>query len=159
MQNDKSNNNFVRPSANAIPGWTPFQQLLSSDNTCISTVGYCPVIPQPPTSKDVVYTAMKNFVELSYSLGKEVAVLSCDMSIYLITKEIQLKTQEFCILKLRVGTFHLQKNFLRCLGQYIEGSGLDSFLVEANIYGPNTLANIVKGTQYNSCLLYTSRCV
>ena len=62
MQYDKSNNNFVRPSANAIPGWTPFQQLLSLDNTCISTVGYCPVIPQLPTSKDVVYTAMNTLL-------------------------------------------------------------------------------------------------
>lgn len=36
-----------------------------------------------------------------------------------------------------------------CLGQYIECSGVDFFLVEENIYGPNILANIVKGTQYN----------
>lgn len=35
------------------------------------------------------------------------------------------------------------------MGQYIEGSGLDSILIEANVYGVNTLASILKGTQYN----------
>lgn len=38
---------------------------------------------------------------------------------------------------------------MRCLGQYIEGSGLDSIFIEADIYGTNTLSSILKGTQYN----------
>lgn len=96
-----------------------------------------------------MYTAIKNFVNLCLSLNKNTAVLSCDMSIYLIAKKIQQSTEEFQELILRIGTFHLQKNFLRCLGQYIEGSGLDSILIEANVYGSNTLAAILKGTQYN----------
>lgn len=149
LQYDQSLNNFYRPLKNSIPGWTPFQQLLSCENSPISTIGFSPVIPQPPTSKDVVFTAMRNFVKLSSSLNKNVAVLSCDMSIYLIAKNIQQSSQEFQGLVLRIGTFHLQKNFLRCLGQYIEGSGLDSILVEANVYGENTLASILKGAQYN----------
>lgn len=146
---DEDNKNFVRPSTNAVPGWTPFQQLLSSENLPMSTVGYCPIIPHPPTSRDVVYTSMKNFIDLSRSLQKETAVLSCDMAIYLIAKQIQLSCQHFPDLVLRVGSFHLQKNFLRCLGQFIEGSGLDRILVEAEIYGDNTLASILNGVQYN----------
>lgn len=71
------------------------------------------------------------------------------MAIYLIAKNIQQTSQEFEGLILRIGTFHLQKNFLRCLGRYIEGSGLDSILIEANVYGMNTLSSILKGTQYN----------
>ena len=76
------------------------------------------------------------------------------MSIYLIAKDIQQTSQEFQGLILRIGTFRLQKNFLRWLGQYIEGSGLDSILIEANVYGVNTLASILKGTQYNLSLIH-----
>ncbi|KAG5863843.1 hypothetical protein JTB14_017778 [Gonioctena quinquepunctata] len=147
LQHDQLLNNFCRPLKNSIPGWTPFQQLLSCENSPISTVGFSPVIPQPPTSNDVVYTAMRNFVNLCQSLNKNIAVLSCDMSIYLIAKISNKVVIREMIL--RIGTFHLQKKFLRCLGQYIEGSGVDSILIEANVYGVNTLASILKGTQYN----------
>lgn len=43
----------------------------------------------------------------------------------------------------------MQKNFLRCLGQHIEGSGLDSILIDVNVYGSNTMGSILKGNQYN----------
>lgn len=35
------------------------------------------------------------------------------------------------------------------MGQYIEGSGLDSILIEAYVYDMNTLSSVLKGTQYN----------
>lgn len=149
LQYNELQNNFSRPLQNSIPGWTPFQQILSTDNLAISTVGFSPIIPQPPTSKDVVFTAMKNYVNVSLALNKKIAVLSCDMAIYLIAKNIQQTSREFEGLVLRIRTFHLQKNFLRCLGQYIEGSGLDNILIEANVYGINSLSSILKGTQYN----------
>lgn len=149
LQYSLSINNFCRSSTNSVPGWTPFQQILSSETAPVSTVGFSPVIPQPPTSKDVVYTAMKNYVNVSLALGKKIAVLSCDMAIYLIAKNIQLTNKEFDNLILRIGSFHLQKNYLRCLGQYVEESGLDGILIEADIYGENTLASILKGTHYN----------
>lgn len=149
LQYNELDNTFFRPTNNSIPGWTPFQQILSSENIVTSTVGFSPIIPQPPTSKDVVYTAMKNYVNISLAMDKKIAVLSCDMAIYLIAKNIQQTSHEFEGLILRIGTFHLQKNFLRCLGQFIEGSGLDGILIEANVYGMNTLSSILKGTQYN----------
>lgn len=38
---------------------------------------------------------------------------------------------------------------MRSLGKYIEGSGLGGILIEADIYGVNTLASILNGTHYN----------
>lgn len=149
LQYNQTENNFCRPPTNSVPGWTPFQQILSSDTSPVSTVGFSPILPQPPTSKDVVYTAMTNYVNVSRALDKKTAVLSCDMAIYLIAKSIQQTNREFDNLILRIGSFHLQKNFLRCLGQYIEGSGLDNILIDADIYGVNTLSSVLKGTQYN----------
>lgn len=35
------------------------------------------------------------------------------------------------------------------MGQNLEGSGLDSILIKADIYGVNTLSSVLKGTQYN----------
>ncbi|CAH0564652.1 unnamed protein product [Brassicogethes aeneus] len=68
LQYSQTENNFCRPSTNSLPGWTPFQQILSSETSAVSTVGFSPIIPQPPTSKDVVYTAMKNYVNVTISL-------------------------------------------------------------------------------------------
>lgn len=97
LQYSLTENNFCRSSTNSIPGWTPFQQILSSETSPVSTVGFSPIIPQPPTSKDVVYTAMKNYVNVSLALSKKIGVLSCDMAIYLIAKNIQLTNKEFDI--------------------------------------------------------------
>lgn len=144
LQYDQSINNFYRPLQNSIPGWTSFQQLLSSETSSVTMIGFSPIIPEPPTSKDVVYTALKHFVNLNLSLNKQWSVLSRDMSIYLIAKDIQQTSEEFQQLILRIRTFHLQKNFFRCLGHYIAGTGLNNVLVKANVYVINTLVSISK---------------
>lgn len=148
-QYDKIIQNFCRPTKNFIPGWTPFNQLLCTKNLPLTTVGFCPLIPNPPTSQDVVYSSMKNFVAMCDSLGQEYQILTCDMAIYQIAKDIQLCSTEFPNLILRIGTFHLQKNFLRCLGQYIQGSGLDQIITQSGVYGPTTFQSILEGKQYN----------
>jgi len=72
------------------------------------------------------------------------------MAIYLIAKSIQMQTNDFSNLILRIGSFHLQKVWLHCIGQYLEGSGIESILTEdAEVYGVNTLQSIMKGNQYN----------
>jgi hypothetical protein len=47
LQYSQTENNLCRPSTNSIPGGTPFQQILSSETSPVSTVGFSPIIPQP----------------------------------------------------------------------------------------------------------------
>lgn len=53
-------NQVERQNECIIPSWTPFRQLCSTRDFQVAIIGYCPVIPQPPTSRHVVYTAMNN---------------------------------------------------------------------------------------------------
>ena len=44
-----------------------------------------------------------------------------------------------------LGELHVIFAYLKVIGKYIENSGLDQLFVEANIYGPTTLHQILKG--------------
>lgn len=58
LQYSQTENNFCRPATNPISRRTPFQQILLSEGSSVSTVRFSPIIAQPLASKDVVYTAM-----------------------------------------------------------------------------------------------------
>ena len=45
---------------------------------------------------------------------------------------------EFKDLTLCLGSFHLLKIYLSCIGKYIRGSGAESIWIENEIFGPNT---------------------
>lgn len=134
-----------------IPNWSPFNQMLSTNVQAVTTVGHCPTIPHPPTSYDVVYTAMKRFASLCELCGKEYYILTADMAIYLMSKVIQMQaTNPFPNLIMRIGTFHLQKTWIKCLGQYLDGCGIEDILVsDLELYGENTLKSVLNGLQYN----------
>ena len=43
-------------------------------------------------------------------------------------------------------------NFLRAIGQYIEGSGIREVWTESLVFGENTAENILQAKHYNRCL-------
>ena len=49
----------------------------------------------------------------------------------------------------RFGELHVVFAFLKVIGKYIENSGLDEIFIESNIYGPNTLNQILQGKHMN----------
>lgn len=104
-------------------------------------VGFYPFIPHSPTIRCRLYPNEKFrcFVSIVSVSNKETAVLSCDISIYLIYGNIKLSIDKFYDMAIRIGSVHLQK--MPCSGQFIEGCGLDRILIEADIYGENTLTS------------------
>ena len=94
---------------------------------------------------------MKDFDSISKSCGKEYSVLTADMAIYLLTKVIQMQpVNPFPKLIMRIGKFHLQKIWLHCLGQYLEGCGIEEILdSDLELYNKGTLKSIFSGLQYN----------
>lgn len=139
----------ISPQTALCPGWTPFNQAISTSVLPVTNVAFCPMVPAPPTNQDCVYSAMKNFVNLNNQLNQEYQVLSCDMAIYLIAKKIQMQCNEFESLILRIGSFHLAKNWLSIIGSYLSGSGIADIFVETGLYGENTTQAVLRGTQYN----------
>lgn len=43
----------------------------------------------------------------------------------------------------------MQKTWLHCLGQYLDGSGIENILDDAGVYGENSIKSIFKGLHYN----------
>ena len=45
----------------------------------------------------------------------------------------------------RLGELHIVFSMLKCIGKYIEDSGLDRLFTEAGLYGENTMSQILAG--------------
>ena len=68
-------------------------------------------------------------------------------SLYIQQQHMQLQekngiNEEFIF---RLGEWHIVFAMLKCIGKYIEESGLDRLFVEAGLYGESTLSQILKG--------------
>lgn len=133
----------------SIPGWSPFNTAITSTHPTKTTIGYCAPLPDPPTEDKTVYTTMKNFIIMNKKLGQDKAFLTLDLAIYCKAKVIQWNFPVFNDLIIRLGGFHIALNFLGCIGNLYMGSGLEEWVVEGDVYGPNTLAKILAGKQYN----------
>ena len=130
--------------------WTPYNAQLSKQDVCQTTIGYFPLLHSSPTQDDTVYEAMKRMIEMTSTLDQSKAVLTCDLDIYIKAKIIQWNHQEvFDNLIIRLGGFHICLNFIGTIGNIYRSSGLEEWVIEANLYGPNTLASILSGKQYN----------
>ena len=65
---------------------------------------------------------------------------------YRIAHEIQLiRSAEFDNIVLCLGSFHMAKVALGCLGKYLKGSGAESILVESSVFGLNTVDSVLSG--------------
>ena len=75
-------------------------------------------------------------------------MVAADMALYskLLEMKLVLKKENWII---RIGDLHAVIAMLRCLGVYIEGSGLDQVLSESCVYGPATMRQILSGSHVN----------
>ena len=111
--------------------------------------GFLPILPHPVTEYSTVYTALKNFQNVLRQLGQDRLAITCDEGVYRIAREIMmLRPEEFTDLTLCLGSFHLLKIYLGCVGKYLRGSGADSIWIENEIFGPNTTQAVLGGTHY-----------
>ena len=82
-------------------------------------VGFLPVIPSPVTDHQTVYTALKNFQDILKQLSQTHLAVTCDEGVYHIAKELTMvNATEFENIVLCLGSFHMTKIFLGCLGKY-----------------------------------------
>ena len=72
-------------------------------------------------------------------------VVSLDMGLYKPAKQLQMVCNDMDHLIIRPGELHIVMAELRCIGCYIENSGLDFCWTEADIYGPVTVRQILEG--------------
>ena len=137
----------VKPSDQTMPAWRETNAVLSEKDISKKKVGFLPVLPYPATQYDTVYTALNNFKGILQQLDQPILPVTCDEGVYHIAREIQLiRPEEFQAIVLCMGSFHMAKVALGCVGKYLTGSG-------PNVtFGVNVVDSVLGGKNYGRSL-------
>ena len=136
-----------------IPAWSGSNSVVNDEKMEQRQVGFLPVLPSPVTKPNTVYTALKNIQDVLKQLSQNAIAVSCDEGVYHIAREIMLNRQhEFANIVLCLGSFHMIKIVLSCIGKYIEGSGAEKVFVENGIFGANVVKSVIAGSHYERSL-------
>jgi hypothetical protein len=142
--------NLVEIKANSsCPGtWGAFNSLLSSTGSKTNVALLPPLIRLPPTDYSVLYTGLMRARALTTRvMGPEsITVMTLDLQLY--DMAMKLWTEREDIRKqflFRPGELHVLFWALAALGKYIKGSGIDQAWVEAGLYSPTTVTQILNG--------------
>jgi len=141
--------NEVGSHEQVIPSWSAFNASVSNRVTKQQIVGFMPLIPNPVTEFSTVYLALCNFKNVLGQLQQTVLPVACDEGVYNIAEQIILqRPDEFKNIFLMLGTFHMSKIVLACVGKYLKGSGVESIFVETSVFGVNVINAVLNGTNY-----------
>ena len=77
--------------ADNVPGWSVFYSVLSDNGRQQTSIGYCQMIPEPPTDWNVVYTIMIRTMRMSELLGQQYTVVTLNEGIYRIVQSIKFR--------------------------------------------------------------------
>ena len=108
-----------------VPSWSGAHSLVSVKISHPTVIGNCRPIPAPPTSHNVVYTAIVNINKIMDGIGQYPTIITCDEAVYALAKEVLWPVKELDSVVLRMGRFHRTKNFLGVIGKRMSISGFD----------------------------------
>lgn len=139
----------IKPSSQKVPSWSGVNAIWSKEQIPVSQVSFLPLLPFPVTEYSTVYTELKNLQGLLSTLEQSNLSVTCDEGDYRIAREIQLlRPEEFKNIVLCMGSFHMTKVALGCIGKYLKGSGVQTILVESTMFGPNVVESVLTGRNY-----------
>ena len=134
------------PCSKTIPVWSAFNSLISSPMD-VTKVGMPPLLPSPAHEWPTLLTILMQAQNISTSIvgpGRK-TVISLDMGLYQPAKKLQMARNDLQHLILRPGELHVVMAQFLTIGAFIEDSGLDLCWIEADIYGPGTVKQILDG--------------
>ena len=137
---DHSDTNNEMPKAKSeqqtMPSWSAFNSVISEETLNERIVGFIPLIPYHVTEYITVYTALKKIQEIRRQLNQSHLPITFDEGVYRIAWEIIfMRPEKFKNLILCMGSFHMAKILLGCLGKYLCGSGAENIWTENLVFG------------------------
>ena len=138
-----------------VPSWSGAHSLVSVKISHPTVIGSCRPIPPPPTSHNVVYTAIVNINKIVDGIGQYPTIITCDKAVYALAKEVLWSVKELDAGVLRMRGFHHTKNFLGVIGKRMSNSGFDQILEESGLYGTNHITGILTGKHYRGINAHT----
>lgn len=145
---------FLRRQNSEIkPSWTLFNQSLPSEEPEQTAVGYLPIILAPAHELDTLNTAVKRCMAISSHFGQEHTVLTVDQALYCRLMELKWSVPEYQDKLLPCqGGLHVSMNFLKAIGDHMNGSGQAEVWVESGLLGQGTVELVLAGKAYNKAM-------
>lgn len=141
----------IHPEIQQVPGWSGFNQLLSTDGSQPTNVGPLPIINAPAHGFDTLWPVILQCQAMTkLREGNYTVVTMQDEALYNKAKMLQwAKTEEFKNVVIMLGGFHTQMTFSKAIGKYLASSGICDMWIESEIFGETTAENIMKGKLWN----------
>lgn len=118
----------------------------------LQRICYMDPIPCSPTRNDVVKETMMRTMKVAQETGQEFAVVTYDLAVASKAYSIQaLETPLFDKLLIMLGNFHIELAFFGAVGTYINESGVEFILTEADVLAEGSMMGFIKGKFYNRC--------
>ena len=138
----------VKSSSSSSGTWGAFNSLLSASGPKRNIALVPPLIRLPPTGYDTLFTGQMRARDIAtHAMGPEaITVVTLDLQLYDMAMKLWMEredTQKHFLS--RPGELHIVFWALAALGKYVEGSGIDQAWVEAGIYSPTTVTQILNG--------------
>lgn len=129
-----------------IPTWAAYNSAISNEMP-VTSVNTPPLIAAPAHEWQTLITVLKQAQGISTKVVGEArkTVITLDMGLYKPAKQLQMTRSDCDSLILRPGELHTVMAQLRTIGSYMENSGIDFCWVEAELYGPVTVKQILEG--------------
>ena len=139
----------IQPGTQQCPSWSSFNSAHCTTKLDTSVIGYCPMLNYPSTDPKTIYTVMSNLQKMMCTLNQKHAIITFDLALYKIAKEIQWSRPiEFGNVIIRLGGFHIITNYLSALGTMHASSGLKEVLVESGVLTGVTVNQVFAGKHY-----------
>ena len=132
-----------------MPSWSAFNSVVTSEILSEKSVGFLPVITSPVTEYSTLYTAMKKFQGILGQLKQNQIAVTCDEGVYHIARAIKMISgDEFSNATLCLGSFHMAKVLIGCIGKYVRNSGAESIWTENSVFGQHVVQSVIARSHY-----------
>ena len=146
-------NNTVSPfgEQQSMPSWSSFNSVISDRKGKVQHVGFLPIHIQLQSMKQW-HMSLINFKNILNQLTQSHIAVFCD-GVYHIAREITLlKPDEFLGIVLCLGSFHMIKAFLACIGKYLSGSVCRTIWAQNKVFGIDVVESVLSGSHYERSL-------
>lgn len=145
---DFERDNEIEVKLNAPGTWGAFNSLLCFTDSKTNVALVPPLIRSPPTDYGTLYTGLMraNNITTCVMGSGSITVVTLDLQLYDMAMKMWTEREDIRKQFLfRPGELHVVFWALAALGKYVEGSGIDQAWVEAGIYSPTTVTQILGG--------------
>jgi hypothetical protein len=89
-------------------------------------------------------------MHISEKLGKKYTVITVNQALYFKLMDLKWSVPRYKDSVFpRLGGLHIAMNFMKCIGDHMNGSGLHEIWVESDLLGPIAAEQVLYGKHYN----------